>query len=210
MAKVKICGITNTADARAAVEAGADALGFIFYAKSSRCVTTLQAKRIIEKLPPFIATIGVFVDEEFGALLDAARTVGLSAVQLHGVETPEFCTLIHGVRVIKAARVRGIADIEALGAYDVSAYLLDAYSPDAHGGTGLKCDWSVAAEGVATLKRPVILAGGLTPENVAEAVRAVRPYAVDVASGVEASPGIKDHEKVRAFIANARKVIEIG
>ena len=209
MVRVKICGITNIEDARAAVSVGADALGFIFHPRSARYITPDAAGRIIEAMPPFVMTVGVFVDEAAERVMEIACIAGLGAVQLHGAETPEFCASIKGVRVIKAARVREVADIYALGAYDVSAFLLDAYSPDCHGGSGLTCDWTLAASAV-KYNRPVILAGGLTPENVAEAVRSVRPYAVDVASGVESAPGRKDHEKVRRFIEAAKGLSGAG
>lgn len=205
MLKVKICGITNLEDARAAVEAGADAIGFIFQPASKRYITPQDAGRIIVAMPPFVMTVGVFVDETAEAVIETARIAGLGAVQLHGAETPEQCAWLkgRGIRVIKAARVREAADIDALGAYDVSGFLLDAYSSECHGGSGLKCDWTLAASARAH-NRPIILAGGLTPENVAEAVAAVGPYAVDVASGVESAPGRKDHEKVRRFISAAK------
>lgn len=204
MVRVKICGITNIEDAMAAVEAGADALGFIFYPGSRRYITPEAAGAIVSALPPFVSPVGVFVDETADAVLAAAHTSGLWSVQLHGKESAEFCAIIKaaGVRVIKAARVSGEADILALRGYDVSACLLDAYVPDCPGGTGTTCDWALALE--AKKHGPVILAGGLTPENVALAIGTVRPYAVDVSSGVESSPGRKDHDKVRAFIKNAR------
>ena len=176
MLRVKICGITNIEDARAAVEAGADAIGFIFQPTSKRYITPQAAGRIIAAMPPFVMTVGVFVDETAEAVIETARIAGLGAVQLHGAETPGLCASIkaNGIRVIKAARVREAADIDALAAYDVAGFLLDAYSTECHGGSGLKCDWALAAKAKAH-GRPIILAGGLTPENVAEAVAAVSP-----------------------------------
>ncbi len=139
MLRVKICGITNIEDARAAVSFGADALGFIFHPRSARYISPDAAGRIIAAMPPFVMTVGVFVDETAEAVVETARIAGLGAVQLHGAETPEVCASImgRGIRVIKAARVREAADVYALAAYDVSGFLLDAYSPDLHGGSGI-------------------------------------------------------------------------
>ena len=152
-------------------------------------------------MPPFIQTVGLFVDEEAERVNWTADFCGLDLVQLHGAETPDDCLDIRR-RVIKAFRVKDAASLAGIGRYHTAGYLLDAWSPDAPGGTGLTFDWSLARQAAGT--RPIILAGGLTPENVARAVAEVNPYAVDVSSGVEAAPGIKDHRKLRDFIAAAK------
>ncbi|OGQ50802.1 MAG: N-(5'-phosphoribosyl)anthranilate isomerase [Deltaproteobacteria bacterium RIFCSPLOWO2_02_FULL_53_8] len=203
--KVKICGITNPVDAASAIEAGADALGFVFWPKSPRNVAPSVARSIIKTLPPFIATVGVFVNEDAGRIRQIASEAGLSCVQLHGDETPAQCACVaHAApyRVIKAFRVQDGFDIISLDAYDVQACLLDAYKPGLPGGTGEVFDWAKAVE--AAKSNRIILSGGLTPDNVGRAVEMVRPYAVDVSSGVEASPGIKDGLKVRRFIEAVR------
>ncbi len=201
--RVKICGITNPEDALFAVEAGADALGFVFYEKSPRYVRPKEARLIAKKLPPFVTTVGVFVDEEPGRVMDIAREAGLGAIQLHGHETPAYCTHM-GLSVIKALRIRDEGDILAMASYEVSAFLLDAYKEGEMGGTGEVFDWNFAIKAKEG-KTPVILSGGLTPENVAKAVKKVRPYAVDVSSGVESRPGVKDRDKVSAFIKKAKE-----
>lgn len=189
-------------DALAAVEAGADAIGFVFYAKSPRAVTFQQARSIIEALPPFVTTVGLFVNAsrcELGEILDA---VPLDLLQFHGDEAAAECEGWHRP-YIKALRVKAGDDIAA--ACDAfpgaSGILLDAYVEGVPGGTGEVFDWSLIPQG---LSKPIILAGGLTPDNVAEAIARVRPYAVDVSGGVEASKGIKDHAKIQAFIKAVR------
>lgn len=199
--KVKICGITNLDDALAAIEAGADALGFVFYPDSPRHIFPEQAAAIIRKLPPFITTVGLFVDEPPESVNATADLCGLDIVQLHGDEPPSYCNLIQR-RVIKAFRIKNITSLEPTGDYQVSSILLDAWSPSAHGGTGRTFNWEIAA--AASVSTRIILAGGLTPENVAEAINRVKPYAVDVSSGVESSPGQKDADKIRRFINQAR------
>lgn len=201
MVRVKICGITNLDDALAAVGCGADALGFVFWAGSQRHISAAVAAEIVKELPPFITTVGVFVNETRSRIDDILAEVPLCAVQLHGDETPEFCSGFD-VKVIKAVRVRDKGDIEALSDYDVSAFLLDSYREGFSGGTGVTFDWSLATG--AKMLGPVIVSGGLTPDNVAEAVRVVRPYGVDVSSGVEKSPGRKDSSAICSFIAQAR------
>jgi phosphoribosylanthranilate isomerase len=200
--RVKICGITNAEDALMAVEAGADALGFIFYPKSPRYITPEEARLIKTKLPPFVATVGVFVDEDAGRVMEIAREAGLGAVQLHGHETPAYCTQM-GISVIKALRVRDEGDIRTLARYEVSAFLLDTYKEGQMGGTGEVFDWDLALKAKQG-KTPIILSGGLNPDNVAKAVEKVRPYAVDVSSGVEVKPGVKNRDKVRDFIKNVK------
>ena len=199
---VKICGITNVADGKAAVEAGADALGFVFYKSSPRQVSIESAAVIIRELPPFIVRVGVFVDAPEDLVVRAIGECGLNLLQFHGEEPPDYC-LQFGLMSMKAFRVRDRASLEGLSRYPTDAWLLDAYAPDLVGGTGHTFNWDLAVE-AQRLGRPIFLAGGLTAENVAEAVRRVRPYAVDVSSGVEAEPGRKDHAKVRAFVEAAK------
>ena len=201
--RIKICGITNVADAMAAVNAGADALGFMFYERSKRYVTPDAVAEIVEELPPFVMRVGVFVDPSMELVNETASTCGITALQFHGSESPEFCGQF-GLPVIKAFRIVDKTSLDPLPQYQTSAWLLDSDVPGEFGGTGKKFDWSLAQHAT-KLGRPVILAGGLTPENVATAVREVRPYGVDVSSGVEALPGRKDPKKVKAFIQAARE-----
>lgn len=201
MVKVKICGITNIEDALHAAGCGADALGFVFFEKSPRCLTPEAARGIIAKLPPFVAAVGLFVNESPERIRQIADFCGLDLLQLHGDEGPADCDYAPR-RVVKALRVKDAASLEGHAAYAVSALLLDAWVVGAYGGTGERFNWELAA--AVARQRPVILAGGLTAENVAEAVRTVRPYGVDVSSGIEASPGKKDPAKVEAFIRNAK------
>lgn len=205
MVKVKICGITNLEDAMIAVEAGADALGFVFYDKSPRCVEPGKAADIIRALPPFVAAVGLFVNADINFVNLAADSCRLDVVQLHGEETPDFCSRV-GRRVIKVFRVRDAQSIAPIQDYRVAGYLLDAYSSGAYGGTGLSFNWEIAK--IAKKYGPVILAGGLTPDNIRQAVETVQPYAVDVSSGVEAAPGKKDPDKVRKFIDIAKGLVE--
>jgi phosphoribosylanthranilate isomerase len=204
MIHIKICGITNHDDAGAAVEAGADALGFVFYPPSPRHVSPEQAAQIIHRLPPFVTTVGLFVDVALETVNDLAVCCGLDRIQLHGNETPAFCGQVKQP-VIKAFRMKNAESLGELPSYRVSAYLLDAYVEGAlPGGTGMPFSWALAAR--AKAYGPVILAGGLTPDNVEAAIEQTRPYGVDVSSGVESAPGIKDHRKIRAFVTRARAV----
>ena len=200
MVKVKICGITNVDDALAASDLGADALGFVFYKESPRYVSPDQAKEIILRLPPFITTVGVFVDMPLSEVEGIMRHTSLDAVQLHGHELPEACVL--GRRVIKAIRVRELSDLAPLQHYRVSAFLLDTYTRESFGGTGQIFNWDIALDAKQFGK--IILAGGLNPDNVDKAVRWVRPYGVDVSSGVEERKGKKDHRKMGLFIEKAK------
>ncbi len=200
--RVKICGLTSVPDARLAVEAGADAVGLMFYEKSPRCVSLEQAAAIVLELPPLVAKVGVFVDPTWEKVTEAVQRCGLDTVQLHGSEAPEFCARIP-VKVIKAFRVRGPETLRAAEAYRGQAWLLDSYVPDQPGGTGATFNWDLAREAVA-LNPHIILAGGLTAANVATAIRRVQPYAVDVSSGVESAPGRKDTGKMREFVAAVR------
>ena len=199
--KVKICGMTQLKDALFAAEQGADAVGFIFYKKSPRAVTMKTVREIISKLPPLVDTVGVFVNESADRVNKIADYCGLDLVQLHGEETPAFCRKINR-RVIKACRVKDLKSIKQLEKYPASGFLLDTFSDSLHGGTGKTFDWNLALP--AKKMGPVILAGGLTPRNIRQAVSQVRPYGVDVCSGVEKSPGTKDPEKARAFLKNIR------
>jgi phosphoribosylanthranilate isomerase len=200
--KVKICGITSAADALAAADAGADALGFMFYPPSPRAVALEQAAAIIRELPPFVAKVGVFVNASESDVRRAIEISGIDTLQFHGEETPDFCRLFR-LKVIKAFRVQNAASLESAPLYHSETWLLDSYVAGQPGGTGARFDWEFA---VAVVKKGgrILLAGGLTPENVAEAVRQVRPFGLDVSSGVEKAPGVKDAAKVRAFIEAAR------
>ncbi|OOP56633.1 MAG: N-(5'-phosphoribosyl)anthranilate isomerase [Candidatus Brocadia carolinensis] len=200
MMRVKICGITNSEDAQAAVELGADALGFVF-ARSSRQVTKEQARDIIEKLPPFVSPVGVFVDEKVETVKDICNFCGIHTIQLHGNEDPLYIHDLKGFKIIKAFRIKEEDDLMCLSYYKPHAFLLDSYVKGVMGGTGMAFNWEIAQQ--AHNYGNIILSGGLTPENITEAVRMVRPYAVDVSSGVEASPGKKSRELMKQFITNA-------
>jgi phosphoribosylanthranilate isomerase len=202
--KVKICGITNVADAQAALASGADALGFIFYEKSPRYVSPSDAAEICRQLAPFIMRVGVFVNAPEEFVFGTIRKCGLTMLQFHGEEPPEYCSRF-GLMNMKAFRVHGPETLEYIPKYATDAYLLDAFSSTALGGTGEQFNWDLAVE-AQKFGKPIFLAGGLTSENVAGAIRKVRPFAVDVSSGVESAAGIKDHAKIRAFIAAARSV----
>jgi len=202
--RIKICGITNLADAQLAVELGADALGFIFYRQSKRYVAPALAAEICAALPPFVAKVGVFVNESEVDIRKTLNDCRLDVVQLHGEESPEFCQRFP-VKVIKAIRVRSEDSLRAATDYDVDALLLDTYTTEQHGGTGQKFDWTLARQAKTMLRVPIVLSGGLTPENVGDAMRQVEPFAVDVASGVEAEPGRKDLEKLRRFFKACRQ-----
>jgi len=202
MIKIKICGITNLEDALAAAAAGADALGFNFYKKSPRCIEPQKAAEIIEQLPPFIVPVGIFVNEREDRIREILAATGIQAVQFHGDESPEFCQRFGG-RVIKAFQVKDKESLKNMAHYRVGAFLLDSYRDDVRGGTGVAFDWHLAV--VAKTFGKVILAGGLTPENVAEAVKLVQPYGVDVAGGVEKEKGVKDHAMLKKFITEVRR-----
>lgn len=201
--RIKICGITSSEDALAAVAAGADALGFVFYAKSPRAVSPEQTAAIIRSLPPFVTTVGLFVNADRATINATIATSGLDAIQLHGDESPQDC-LFPGQRVIKALRIKDSASLERAADYEVSALLLDTWSERGYGGSGEVFDWHLLKDFAS--HHPVILAGGLNPKNVVDAIRQVRPYAVDVSSGVEAAPGEKDRLKVAEFICQVRNI----
>jgi len=204
MVKIKICGITNLEDALLAVDAGADALGFVFFKESPRHIFPEQAAAIIRQLPPFVQTVGLFVNEALETVNGIADQCGLDIIQLHGDESPEFCAGVRR-RVIKAFRVKDITCLDSVKDYRAAAFLLDAWSPAAYGGTGRTFNWEIAAS--AAKSCCIILAGGLTPENVADAIMQVQPYAVDVSSGVESEPGKKCSEKMTTFIHAARQAL---
>ena len=207
--RIKICGITTTADAREVANAGVDALGFIFVEKSPRYVSVSKATEIAACLPPFIDLVGVFVDRDILEVAEIVRAVGLSYVQLHGNEEPDYCRQIaqkvRSCRVIKAFRVGSKSRDEDFAIYnDVSCgFLLDTYVKEQAGGTGQAFDWRLIED--LNLQRPVILAGGLGPGNIQEAIRIARPFGVDVNSGVEVAPGIKDHPKIHELMDQVRQ-----
>jgi phosphoribosylanthranilate isomerase len=196
--QVKICGVTNAADALAAAEAGADMIGLNLYEKSPRHVAFATAGEIARALPPFVQRVGVFVNPSEDLVMRAITECGLNLLQFHGDEPSGFCTQF-GLMSMKAIRVRNEVSLQALADFQTDAFLLDAHSQSGLGGTGEKFNWELAVE-AQKFGKPIFLAGGLTPENVGEAVRKVRPFAVDVSSGVEFAPGKKDAAKVRAFI----------
>ena len=200
--RIKICGITRVEDARIAVELGADAIGLVFYAPSPRNVGLEQARAIIGAIPPFVTIVGLFVDPVSEQVESVLSRCSLGLLQFHGDEAPDFCRGF-GLPYIKAAQVKADADlVQYLSPYDAAqGWLLDAYHEQLYGGTGEPFDWKLIPR---DLGRPVILSGGLTPDNVGTAVRQVRPWAVDVSSGVEAAKGVKDAAKIAAFIAGVR------
>ncbi|MBK7996748.1 MAG: phosphoribosylanthranilate isomerase [Blastocatellia bacterium] len=205
MVKVKVCGITSYDDAIAALDLGAEAIGFNFYSKSSRYVAPANAREIVDKLPPFVNLVGVFVNEfNLSAVKSIAEMVKLSTIQLHGNESAEYCSQLTGWRVIKALRVNENFDPGHVKDFRVSAILLDAYSADTYGGTGTLFDWRLALAAKHYCPR-IILAGGLKPENVVAAIRTVKPYAVDVCSGVEESPGRKDKVLLHTFMQEVQR-----
>ncbi|MCK5826020.1 MAG: phosphoribosylanthranilate isomerase [Desulfuromusa sp.] len=200
--KIKICGITNLEDALFAAEAGADALGFVFYEKSPRYVLPETVQQIISVLPPFVTTVGLFVNAGIDVIERTMQMTGINVIQLHGDESPEE-SRFSSASVIKAVRVKDAGSLAGIERYRVSALLLDAWNDQQYGGTGETFDWQLARSLAGKL--PLILAGGLNPDNVAEAIRMVNPYAVDVSSGVEESPGHKDHDKIHKFIQQVRQ-----
>ncbi len=202
MTRIKICGITRVEDGLAAAQAGADAIGLVFVANSPRHVTPEQARAIGRALPPFVSTVALFVNPTEAEVTTVLETARPDLLQFHGEEAAAFCRSF-GVPYLKAFRVRpGVDLLQSAASYDdAQGWLLDAWSEAAHGGTGERFDWTLIP---ADLPRPMVLAGGLAPASVAMAVRAVRPWAVDVSSGVEASKGIKDAALIAAFIKEAR------
>ena len=202
--RVKICGVTSVADGLMAAEAGADMVGLMFYERSPRRITLPVAMVISRALPRFVLRVGVFVNPEEEFVRRAITECNLNLLQFHGDETSEFCTQF-GLMSLKAIRVRDAESVNQFADFQTDAFLLDAHSKNGLGGTGEKFNWDLAA-GAQKFGKPIFLAGGLTPENVADAIRQARPFGVDVSSGVESAPGKKDPAKVRAFIAAAKSV----
>jgi phosphoribosylanthranilate isomerase len=198
MTEIKICGITRVDDALCAVACGADAVGFIFHPASPRCIAPERAKEIIAALPSGITTVGVFVNREAEEVARTAADCGLDLIQLHGDESPEYCRRFPPERIIKAVSLRTPKDLRALAAYGVRAFLVDFRGADRYGGTGKRADWGLAAR--LGESHPLILAGGLGIENIGEALSTVAPGAVDINSGCERAPGIKDHDRIRRII----------
>ncbi len=204
--RVKICGMTRAEDLQAAAAAGADAIGLVFYPPSPRAVSREQAAELLQALPPFVSSVGLFVNPNVELIDSVCTDMDLDLLQFHGDEAPAECAVLAaGLRWIKALRMRPdmdiLAEMQACAAAGASGVLLDAYHPEVPGGTGQVFDWARVPQ---ACPLPVILAGGLTADNVAEAVRVVRPWAVDVSGGVEQAPGIKDAAKIRQFITAAR------
>jgi len=197
MIKVKVCGITNLEDAIKSIELGADALGFIFYKKSKRYITPGKAKRIIKELPPFVSKVGVFVNSSLDDIVKISNTTGISAIQLHGDESQAFCNRLK-LPVIKTIRVKDRINKQSVESFQAQAILFDTYKDNEYGGTGISFDWRIISK--SRINNNIILSGGLNPDNVAKAVNIVKPYAVDVSSGVEKEPGVKDHRKIKKFI----------
>jgi len=202
MTQIKICGITRIEDALCAVESGADAVGFIFHEASPRYIAPERAKEIIAALPAGIATVGVFVNREAEEVAQTVEDCGIDLIQLHGDESPEYCRRFPPERVIKAVFLRTSEDLQALDAYDVRAFLADFREAGRYGGTGKRADCGLAARLGKT--HPLILAGGLCIENIGEALAAVAPEAVDINSGCERTPGIKDHDRIKRIISLIR------
>lgn len=192
-----MCGITNTEDALSAVEMGADALGFIFYSGSKRYIDPAKASEIVSALPPFVSAVGVFVNQGIDEIKEAARISGIDTLQLHGDESPEFCAGLD-YKVIKAIRVKDAVNTEEVELYPVRAILFDKHSDELYGGTGRSFDWGVLRD--IEISKKIVISGGLTPENVSGAIEMIKPYAVDVSTGVEDSPGRKNRIKMKKFI----------
>lgn len=202
MTWIKICGITNIEDALKVVELGADALGFVFYEKSPRKTTKEKAKEIISSLPKEVVKVGLFVDELEERVNEITSYCNFDILQFHGDETPDYCKKFPQ-KIIKAFRIKDKESLVNIPKYEVDYYLLDAYSQVAPGGTGRTFNWELAIE-AKKFERPIILSGGLNPENIIEAIEKVSPFGVDVSSGVESSPGKKDHKKLKEFITKVK------
>ena len=205
MTLVKICGITNLPDAQAAVDAGADLLGFNFYERSPRYVSPAAARKIIDQLPNHVLSVGVFVNESLPTIRSIASTSKIDELQLHGDESPDYCNQLDDHKIIKAFRVGNMFDPQQTLEFAVESIMLDAGHPELRGGTGTVFDWSVAVK-VSELGKQLFLAGGLGVENVAVAIKTVRPFAVDACSALEVQPGKKDQRKVAEFVAAVRNV----
>ena len=201
MIPIKICGITNLADAKCAEDHGASAIGFIFYDNSPRAISIDKVKSIANHTQNHMAKVGVFVNHDKSFIDDAIQSIPLDLIQLHGDESPEFCNQI-SVPVIKALRIKNEASMAAMDNYKVDAFLLDTFSKDAYGGTGETFNWSFLKRKSDT---PIILSGGLNPNNIMDAIESVNPAAVDVNSGIEKSPGIKDHNKMKTLFTKLKE-----
>ncbi len=202
--KVKVCGITNLNDALDSINAGCDALGFVFYKKSPRYIMPFKARDIIKKLPKDILKIGVFVNEKEKEIRRVAKLCGFALLQFHGEESPEFCSRFKDFKIIKAFRIGGGRDLNNILNYKSFAYLFDTFSKSKIGGTGKEFDWRLVRH-FGNIKRPVFLSGGLNKENVLKAIETVRPQWIDVSSAVETRPGKKDYKKIRSFIQQAKQ-----
>ncbi|MBS1257250.1 MAG: N-(5'-phosphoribosyl)anthranilate isomerase [Candidatus Scalindua arabica] len=202
MTKVKICGIKTLSDAKVAVDYGADAIGFVF-AESVRNVSKEKARAIVRKLPPFVTTVGLFVNDTAENIEAICRFCGLDAIQLHGNERPSLLNKLKAFKTIKAFRIQNEKDILPIKKYKPDAILLDGYSEKNMGGTGTSFDWKIVKDIRTSI--PIIVAGGLTPLNVSRAIKIVKPYGVDVSSGVESSPGKKDRKLIKKFIDAVKK-----
>ena len=204
MTKIKICGITNKIDAVFAADLGINILGFVFYKKSKRYVDPMTVEDIVNELPPSMGVAGVFVDEDEKKVREIAENASLNILQFHGNETPEYCAKFKGdFKVIKAFSINDKNDLKKINGYDTDFYLFDTYRAGCIGGTGEVFDWKILKD--FEILKPVILSGGLDPANVASAIREVAPYGVDVSSGIERSPGKKDHELMKRFVESVRK-----
>ncbi|MFC1562490.1 phosphoribosylanthranilate isomerase [candidate division KSB1 bacterium] len=197
MISVKICGITNVQDAVSVAEAGVNALGFVFYPKSKRYIVPEKAREIIKELPPFVSTVGLFVNEKKENVVDILRKCPVDVLQFHGDETPEYCNQFN-IRIIKAFRVKDDFSYDIFSGYSTCAFLLDGFAYGEYGGTGVSFDWDIAV--MAKKFGRIVLAGGLHPENMEAALKKVRPYGIDLSSGVEVEPGIKDIDKVKEIV----------
>ena len=204
MVKVKICGITNLDDALVSIEAGCNALGFVFYRKSPRYIMPKKASQIIKHIPAHILKIGVFVDTKEKTIKRAAKLCNLDMLQFHGNESPQFCNKFKGYKIIKAFRVKDKIELKNLVNYKTFAYLFDTFVKSKMGGTGKKFNWTLGRH-LKGLRKPIFLSGGLNAENVTEAIKQVRPDWLDVSSSVEIKPGKKDYNKVKEFIEIVRK-----
>lgn len=203
MIKVKICGITNVDDAKIAVSMGAWALGFVFYKKSPRSISPYKVKKILAELPPFVEPVGLFVNQKEGAIRDIAGFLKLRTLQFHGDETPQYCQRFRDYKIIKAFRVGDRFDISGLASFPVSSYLFDAYDENVAGGTGKVFNWDKITG--RTFAKPIIMSGGLNPQNIAQAIQTVQPYAVDVSSGVEEAPGKKSRKLLEEFFGAIKR-----
>lgn len=197
MVKIKICGITSKEDALKAVYYGAWAVGFVFHKKSPRYISPSRVKKIVEELPPFVSVVGVFVNLKEGAVRDICKFCHIHTMQFHGDETPAFCLRFKDAKVIKAFRVDNAFNLEQIKRYKVDAYLFDTYKENTYGGTGQSFNWNLLKS--VKLEKPYILSGGLNSENIQQALQTLSPYAVDVSSGIENFPGVKNYTLMRTF-----------